>query len=675
MRLKSARIQNYRSIKDTGLFQVENLKTIFVGPNESGKTVILQALQQLNQPSDVAEFDELRDYPRSLYNDITTKKVKSEDVEVVRGYFELEDADKELLPPEYSECIYVKYKMLNNKRCHTLENAPKVVTYGDIKNDLNRLCAHISKQFNIDNPSSTEKDPTQALQLSVGSWNDYSKIDAEKAKELKGWLEKNYSYIDEDNQKEEERYNKLHNQIAFNEKRDEVLKILSQRTPVFVLFNNYFKVKPLIHLQHLADRIDSNVLDNDKYYDYGNTCLLKLLGFSARELSNIGATASPSQSNPEALKAYRDKLDRRSYQLDAASVRLTNEIKRIWNPDPKRPEADKLVISADGQYLKVVVEDNIGVKIELDQRSEGFQWLVSFYVVFFAEAMDKHKNAILLLDEPGMSLHGLKQREFRETISRLAENNQTIYTTHSPFLVGPNELDLVRVVELKDREEGTKVHTTISSSDPAGLLPLQEALGYDLAQSLFTQQKNLVLEGITDYWYLESTAQLLREAAIKDAILDERIALIFANSAGKVVYYATILHAQKMKVAALLDSDAAGDQAAQQEHLVHALGNKNILRTKDFCPNVFKPEIEDLLRDTLITIVKDDFGVDVKSISETYPTRPIVDIFTKEISGFSKYKLAKSYVRWTRNNNADALNSHEITAWSKLIQTINKALK
>ena len=444
---------------------------------------------------------------------------------------------------------------------------------------------------------------------------------------------------------------------------------------MFVLFNNYFKVKPLIHLQHLADRIDSNVLDNDKYYDYGNTCLLKLLGFSARELSNIGATASPSQNNSEALKAYRDKLDRRSYQLDAASVRLTNEIKRIWNPDPKRPEADKLVISADGQYLKVVVEDNIGVKIELDQRSEGFQWLVSFYVVFFAEAMDKHKNAILLLDEPGMSLHGLKQREFRETISRLAENNQTIYTTHSPFLVGPNELDLVRVVELKDREEGTKVHTTISSSDPAGLLPLQEALGYDLAQSLFTQQKNLVLEGITDYWYLESTAQLLREAAIKDAILDEKTALIFANSAGKVVYYATILRAQKMKVAALLDSDAAGDQAAQQEHLVHALGNKNILRTKDFCPNILKPEIEDLLRDTLITIVKDDFGVDVKSISETYPTRPIVDIFTKEISGFSKYKLAKSYVRWTRNNNANALNSDEIRAWSKLIQTINKALK
>lgn len=93
----------------------------------------MQALQQLNQPSDVAEFDELRDYPRSLYNDITTKKVKTEDIEVVRGYFELEDEDKKLLPPEYRECVYVRYKMLNNQCYHTLENAPKEITYGDIK--------------------------------------------------------------------------------------------------------------------------------------------------------------------------------------------------------------------------------------------------------------------------------------------------------------------------------------------------------------------------------------------------------------------------------------------------------------------------------------------------------------------------------------------------------------
>ncbi|MBF4323633.1 hypothetical protein EAY22_25985, partial [Vibrio anguillarum] len=43
MRLVKARVQNYRSIIDTGEFEVEKLKTILVGPNEAGKTVLLQA--------------------------------------------------------------------------------------------------------------------------------------------------------------------------------------------------------------------------------------------------------------------------------------------------------------------------------------------------------------------------------------------------------------------------------------------------------------------------------------------------------------------------------------------------------------------------------------------------------------------------------------------------------
>jgi predicted ATP-dependent endonuclease of OLD family len=255
----------------------------------------------------------------------------------------------------------------------------------------------------------------------------------------------------------------------------------------------------------------------------------------------------------------------------------------------------------------------------------------------------------------------------------LALKNQTIYSTHSPFLVGPDELDIVRVVELKDRKIGTKVHTTISSSDPAGLLPLQEALGYDLAQSLFSQQRNLVLEGITDYWYLDATAQLLRSAGIVD--LNDKIALVFANSAGKVVYYATILHAHKLKVAALLDSDAAGDQAAQQENLVHTLGNKNILRTKDYHAEVGHAEIEDLLRDTLVAVVKNEYSNDTSAIVKSQASRPIIDILSTEIADFSKYKLAKAYVRWTRGNGAKDLSDKERSEWATLFQNINKVLK
>jgi len=672
MKLSKARVQNYRSVYDTGEFEIEQLKTIMVGPNEAGKTVILKALQQLNKPTDVSGFDVLRDYPRSLYNDITTKKVLPENVTIVTGYFSLEQSDKDLIPTEFKECVYRLYKNIDNKSYHTLENAPPKIYYKDIKNDLARLITHLEKQYVTANPTEETKKPSILFKKLTDTWTDNTLFVDESITKLKALLESNYALIEEGNEKEETRYSKLLEQVEFNKKHDEVLTLLSKRKPVFILFNNYFKVKPSIHLEHLAQRTANNLLD-DEYYDYGNLCLLKLLGFTARQLADLGNTTSPNINDTDALKVYKDKLDSRSYQLNAASVRLTQEIRTVWMPNPDRPEADKLKVTADGQYLKVVVEDDIGVDIELDQRSEGFQWLVSFFVVFFAEAMDKHKNAILLLDEPGMSLHGLKQRDFRDTISRLALKNQTIYSTHSPFLVGPDELDIVRVVELKDRKIGTKVHTTISSSDPAGLLPLQEALGYDLAQSLFSQQRNLVLEGITDYWYLDATAQLLRSAGIVD--LNDKIALVFANSAGKVVYYATILHAHKLKVAALLDSDAAGDQAAQQQNLVHTLGNKNILRTKDYCSEVIKAEIEDLLRDTLVAIVKSEYGKDTSAIVSSQKSRPIIDIFSTEITDFSKYKLAKAYIRWTRGSEAKDLTEQERTQWTALFQNINKVLK
>ena len=489
---------------------------------------------------------------------------------------------------------------------------------------------------------------------------------------MRNWLDSANKFVDENDAAQDQRHTRLLRYTRIPEELDEALTELNTRLPVFVYFNNYFRVRPNLYLRHLADRVDQNILDDDRY-DYGNLCLLKLLGFDARELADLGDAPDPG-NDPDAFENFRNQLDERDIQLNAASVRLTDEIRSIWNPDSTRPEADTVLIKADGQYLKVVIQDELGVQIEVDQRSAGFQWLVSFFVVFFAEAEDAHDNSILLLDEPGLSLHGLKQREFRHTVSRLAEGNQTLYTTHSPFLVGPEELDMVRVVEMVERDSGTKVHTIVTASDPAALLPLQEALGYDLAQSLFAQQRNLILEGLTDFWYFEATALLLRDASL--ANLNEKIALLPANAAGKVVYFATILHSNNLKVAALLDSDSAGDQAAKQETLIHTLGNKNILRTVDDYPGATtKPEIEDLLRNTLVAIAQSELGWDVTEVAAKQPQRPIADIFAAEIGDFSKYRLSKTYLRWTREHCAADLTEEERSSWVKLIKRVNRVLK
>ncbi|WP_234827175.1 AAA family ATPase (plasmid) [Sinorhizobium medicae] len=567
MKLKSARIQNYRSIKDTGVIEFERDKTILVGPNEAGKSAILQALQQLKPPKGVRSLDALRDYPRSLYNDITKGKVDPATTPVVTAVFTLEDEDRDALPESLQDKIteYRLTRNLDNRAVHTTDLEKTGTSLAEIQKDLDKIAAHVDSNLSKQEEVETTKTADELAKLVQGI-NPKFWLTEENRGKVRAWLKKLINEITDP--AFEEKYDDVLAKLDYVDEVNAALKTLHERTPVFVLSNNYFRVRPRIHLAHLHERQANKTLDDDKY-DYGNLCLLKLLGFTAQELANAGTVTDEQRRDrtDATIEAIERRTDERQYQLDAASARLTDEIRSIWNPDPKKAEADKLRVLADGLYLKVVVEDDLGVSVELDQRSEGFQWLVSFFVVFFAEAEDNYENAILLLDEPGVSLHALKQREFQRTISRLAENNQTIFTTHSPFLVGSGELDLVRVVEMTDRKIGTKVHTTVTSNDPAGLLPLQEALGYDLAQSLFTKRKNFILEGLTDYWYVEAVSSML-EAAGKTH-LDKKIALVPSGTASKVAYFATILHANNLKVAALLDSDRAGDTVASHDVLVH----------------------------------------------------------------------------------------------------------
>lgn len=668
MRLSKVRVQNYRSIIDTGEFEIEKLKTILVGPNEAGKTAILQAIQQINPPEGVKKFVPLRDYPRAQYTKISRGDLDPKTVPVVTATFDLE-ASGYGHAPDFLKEVSLKYKFtryLNNNASHSLEGVEPLI-YNEIKMDLTRLAAHLDR----DSAEGEAKPHKASLDKITASWSSQKYLYSDASILIK-WLEEKLPFIDEEDEKENKRWEVIESKLSKAVEMSSFLDFLDQNKPVFVLYSNYFRVKPIIHLGNLAKRIETNSLDDDAY-DYGNTCLLRLLGFSAQELSELGKTSDPSHTTTD-IDTFREKLDQRSYELNAASVELTQQIIKVWNPDDKKAEASRLKISADGQYLKVVVEDNIGVEVELDQRSEGFQWLVSFFIVFFAEAKGKHKNTILLLDEPGVSLHALKQREFRKTISLLADENQTIYSTHSPFLVGPDELDLVRVVELTDRTVGTKVHTTVTSSDPAALLPLQEALGYDLAQSLFANQRNLILEGLTDYWYIEAISNLLKEEG--KVFLNEKISLVPANTASKVVYFATILTSHNLKVAALLDSDNAGNQAAQQEILVNRLGNKRILRTSDFTvQKIEKAEIEDLLRDTLVVVAKSELNWDVESTLASAGNRPVVDIFQREVKEFSKYKLAKAFLRWSREHTLSDLTENEIQGCTNLINAINLALK
>ena len=187
MRLIKAQVKNYRSVRDSGLFDIELSKTILVGPNEAGKTAILRALQQINPPTDTPKFAPLRDYPRSSYNDITTGKVDPTQTDVAIAHFCLEDADKAEIPPEFHDCVYIVGRRLDNSAWHRLDGQPALVSYKEVKNDLARIGAHM--ESNVLQPAegaSPSIMPSGELSEITQSWIDTSLINTERAKALTG---------------------------------------------------------------------------------------------------------------------------------------------------------------------------------------------------------------------------------------------------------------------------------------------------------------------------------------------------------------------------------------------------------------------------------------------------------------------------------------------------------
>ena len=164
------------------------------------------------------------------------------------------------------------------------------------------------------------------------------------ATELRSWLDAATEFVDENDATEDQPHTRLLGYTRIVEERDAALKKLRSRLPVFVYFNNYFRVRPNLYLSRFADRVEQDLLDDDRY-GYGNLCLLKLLGFEARELADLGDAPDPGDDQ-EAFDRYRSQLDERSIKLNAASVRLTSKIRSIWNPDRTRAEADTVLIGS-----------------------------------------------------------------------------------------------------------------------------------------------------------------------------------------------------------------------------------------------------------------------------------------------------------------------------------------
>ncbi|MBF4248978.1 OLD family endonuclease, partial [Vibrio anguillarum] len=75
--------------------------------------------------------------------------------------------------------------------------------------------------------------PSEALNSLSSDWTDSTKIEGDLVSIIEKWLNDHYQYVEEGNEVEENRHAELLDKIKENLKREEVLKILDQRVPVF----------------------------------------------------------------------------------------------------------------------------------------------------------------------------------------------------------------------------------------------------------------------------------------------------------------------------------------------------------------------------------------------------------------------------------------------------------
>lgn len=370
MRLHRAQVRDYRSVHDSEEFEVERAKTLLVGVNEAGKTAILRGLQMINPPEDAEPPEALRDYPRSRYTEIQSGHRDPSDVWIAKAAFTLDEADRAALraaaPSMAGATEFILWRYLDNNLRFRIEGVQSEATYADISKDVARLRAHLAKQEDTE-------DVLASLDKITANISESTRLIGTTAKTLDEWLEEAYPHIDEDNEKEEQRFDRLRAAVLANRHYQAAYLALRKRVPLFVYYSTYFTVRPRIHLSSFAAREASG--DLDTAYDFGNQCLLKLLGFTAQELADL-ATGAPPNTRPSnqtqeqyeaEVRAHQDRLDDRHYRLNAASVSLTRDIRQVWGDDEVT-----LRLVADGQYLKVMVVDDLGVEVELDQPARAF---------------------------------------------------------------------------------------------------------------------------------------------------------------------------------------------------------------------------------------------------------------------------------------------------------------
>lgn len=698
MKLKKFRVTNFRSVSDSGWIETDDV-TALVGTNESGKTNIMLPLWKLN-PANEGAINPTADFPRKQYNEFRSLETKPV---FIRAVFDVDDGlVEELVGMTGASADELReVKVSRSFDGVYAVDFPNAIAQRSVASDhiiaiLEEAERDISEMTALKTEIPFQESFTHQLRMARESIVQEQDMIAEDIMNIMTLLKA----IDSTNgapktgktvpryQETCDRIRDLCKQVSQPHPRDiaAATDLVLGKIPKFVYYSSYGNLDSEIYLPH--------VIANMKRQDLGQReqakvrtlrVLFEFVKLYPEEIHELGRDFQDPRRQPtdEEIAMISEKKKERSILLQSASTLLTSEFRDWWKQGEYR-----FRFEADGNHFRIwVSDDKRPEEIELEGRSTGLQWFLSFYLVFLVERADAHEGAILLLDEPGLSLHPMAQRDLSEFFNGLAEDNQLIYTCHSPFLVDPDRLDRVRKVYIGT--DGTsKATANLTENDGDGsqkgaAYAVHAALGLSVAESLMLGCVPVIVEGPSDQHYLTAIKNVL----IAAGKLNPGRELVFPPAGGTrgVKAVASILGGRDEELpVVLLDSDTSGRNAGKALRGGLYVDRPDLVLHVEPFRGIPNSEIEDLIPHEILVRELNrwqrgadvPFGEDLELLRD----RPIVEQVEAWAAKHSvdlarpgwKVELAKRVKRKLLGDGPAAIDDETLNMWTRLFQEFER---
>ncbi|MBN2814705.1 MAG: AAA family ATPase [Bacteroidales bacterium] len=281
---------------------------------------------------------------------------------------------------------------------------------------------------------------------------------------------------------------------------DKMGAVMFKHIPMFEFFEDFSSLLP--------NKIDLEDLMNENIHAEGYKAarnFLSVAGLNAdffREKNHRILKQKIENLNSEITIDFQDYW-RQSVGKDD-KIRIHFELEHYDNSQPEK---------SGKPYLEFWIKDK-QERLYPKQRSRGVRWFLSFYLELKATAIDNPADRVMLIDEPGLSLHARAQEDVLKVFEDLSNNLQIIYCTHSPNLIDLNKLYRIMAVQ-RVRETDEKSETIIldarslneASSDT--LSPIYSLMGTRLNDRQFIFPKNnFIVQDAVTFHYLDAMARI-----------------------------------------------------------------------------------------------------------------------------------------------------------------------